>query len=79
MAHVNANGGLLRRQVKLVYDDQNNPSTVPGIYSKLLDVDKVDLVMGGAGTVPLPPATPIVIQRQKLFIGLLGLAGCGAR
>ena len=41
---VNAKGGLLGRKVKLVYyDDQSNPSTVPGIYTKLLDVDKVDL------------------------------------
>lgn len=44
----NAKGGLLGRPVKLVYyDDQSNPSTVPGIYIKLLDVDKVDLVVGG--------------------------------
>src|SRR5882672_11201807 len=36
---VNAKGGLLGRPVKLVfYDDQSNPSTVPGIYTKLLDV-----------------------------------------
>ena len=42
---INAKGGLLGRPVKLVYyDDQSNPSTVPGIYTKLLDVDKVDLV-----------------------------------
>ena len=62
---VNANGGLPDRQVKLVvYDDQNNPSTVPGIYCKLLDVDKVDLVMEGAGSVPLASAMPIVLQRQ---------------
>src|SRR5215470_1246022 len=34
----NAKGGLLGRPVKLVYyDDQSNPSTVPGIYTKLLD------------------------------------------
>src|SRR6266478_1368315 len=40
---VNAKGGLLGRPVKLIYyDDQSNPSTVPGIYTKLLDVDKVD-------------------------------------
>ena len=46
---VNAKGGLLGRPVKLIYyDDQSNPSTVPGIYTKLLDVDKVDIVMGGA-------------------------------
>src|SRR6516164_7598635 len=39
---VNAKGGLLGRPVKLVYyDDQSNPPTVPGIYTKLLDVDKV--------------------------------------
>src|SRR5262249_32802825 len=43
----NKRGGLLGRPVKVVfYDDQSNPSTVPGIYTKLLDVDKVDLVVG---------------------------------
>ena len=71
---VNAKGGLLGRPVKLVYyDDQTNPSTVPGIYTKLLDVDKVDLIIGGYGTNMLAPAMPLVMQRKKLFIGLLGL------
>src|SRR5580765_8678754 len=38
---VNKKGGLLGRPVELVfYDDQTNPATVPGIYTKLLDVDK---------------------------------------
>jgi branched-chain amino acid transport system substrate-binding protein len=72
---VNAKGGLLGRPVKLIYyDDQSNPSTVPGIYTKLLDVDKVDLVIGAYATAMLAPAMPIVIQRNKVFIGLLGLA-----
>ena len=71
---VNAKGGLLGRQVKLVYyDDQSNPSTVPGIYTRLLDGDKVDLVVGGYATAMLAPAMPIVMQRKKLFVGLLGL------
>ncbi len=71
---VNAKGGLLGRPVKLVYyDDQTNPSTVPGIYAKLLDVDKVDLIVGGYATNMLAPAMPLVMQRKKLFIGLLGL------
>ena len=71
---VNAKGGLLGRKVKLIYyDDQTNPSTVPGIYAKLLDVDNVDLIIGGYGTNMLAPAMPLVIQRKKLFIGLLGL------
>ena len=71
---INAKGGLIGRPVKLIYyDDQTNPSTVPGIYAKLLDVDKVDLIIGGYGTNMLAPAMPFVIQRKKLFIGLLGL------
>ena len=72
---VNSKGGLLGRKVKLVYyDDQSNPSTVPGIYTKLLDVDKVDLVVGGYATAMLAPAMPVIMQRKKVFIGLLGLA-----
>jgi branched-chain amino acid transport system substrate-binding protein len=72
---VNAKGGLLGRQVKLVYyDDQSTPSTVPGIYTKLLDVDKVDLVVGGYGTNMVAPALPVMMQKKKLFIGLLALA-----
>jgi branched-chain amino acid transport system substrate-binding protein len=72
---VNTKGGLLGRPVKLIfYDDQSNPATVPGIYTKLLDVDKVDLLIGPYATAQIAPAMPIVIQRNKLFIGLLGLA-----
>src|SRR5213083_1530802 len=72
---VNKRGGLLGRPVELVYyDDQTNPATVPGIYTKLLDVDKVDLVISGYGTNMLAPAMPIAMQRKKVFIGLLGLA-----
>src|SRR5262247_3341779 len=72
---INAKGGLIGRPVKLVYyDDQSNPSTVPGIYTKLLDVDKVDLVVGGYATAMLAPAMPVIMQHKKVFIGLLGLA-----
>src|SRR5712675_3006570 len=72
---INAKGGLLGRPVKLIYyDDQTQPATVPGIYTKLLDVDKVDIIMSGYATNMLAPAMPIVMQRKKLFIGLLGLA-----
>src|SRR5215831_7268309 len=71
----NAKGGLLGRPIEFVYyDDQSNPSLVPGIYSKLLDVDKVDLVIGGYGTTQIAPAMPVVIQRNKVFVTLLGLA-----
>jgi branched-chain amino acid transport system substrate-binding protein len=70
----NAKGGLLGRPVKLIYyDDQSNSSTVPGIYTKLLDVDKVDLVVSGYATNMVAPAMPIVIQRKKTFISLFAL------
>ncbi len=71
---VNAKGGLLGRKVELVhYDDQSNPSTVPGIYTKLLDVDKADLVISGYATNMVAPAIPIVMQKNKLFISLFAL------
>ena len=70
----NAKGGLIGRPVKLVYyDDQSNPSTVPGIYTKLLDVDKVDLVISGYATNMVAPAMPVVIQKKKTFISLFAL------
>jgi len=72
---VNAKGGVLGRPVKLVYyDDQSNPSTVPGIYAKLLDVDKVDLIIGPYATAQMAPAMPVVISKNKVFVTLLGLA-----
>src|SRR6202171_2127229 len=68
---VNAKGGILGRKVELVfYDDQTNPSTVPSIYAKLLDVDKVDLLVSGYGTNVIAPAIPIVMQRNLVFMGL---------
>jgi len=70
----NGKGGLLGRPVKLVfYDDQSNPSTVPGIYTKLLDVDKVELVLGPYATNMVAPALPVVMAKKKTFISLFGL------
>src|SRR5664280_2451090 len=69
----NAKGGLLGRPVKLVYfDDQSKPDTVPGIYTKLLDIDKVDLIISGYASGQIGPAIPIAIQKKKLFISLFG-------
>ena len=71
---VNAKGGILGRKVEFVYyDDQTSPATVPGIYTKLLDVDKVDLVVSGYGTNVIAPAMPIMMQRNLVFMSLFGL------
>ena len=67
---VNAKGGIIGRKVELiVYDDQSNPSATPGIYTKLLDVDKVDLLIAPYGTNPTAPIMPLVKQRGLLLMG----------
>src|SRR5271170_978005 len=72
----NAKGGFLGRPVKLVYyDDQSNPSLVPGIYTKLIDIDKVDLLISSYGTNLVVPAIPVVTAHNRLFFGLFCLAG----
>ena len=70
---INAKGGLLGRPVELIYyDDQSNSANVPGIYSKLLEIDKVDLVISAYATNQIAPAMPIVMQRNMVFMALFG-------
>lgn len=72
---VNARGGLLGRPVQLVYyDDQSNPANVPGIYTKLLDVDKVNLVISPYATTQQAAAMPVVVSRGLVFFCLFGTA-----
>ncbi len=67
---VNAKGGLLGRKVELVvYDDQSSASQTPAIYSKLLDIDKVDLLFAPYATVPTGPIMPLVKERGRLLMG----------
>jgi branched-chain amino acid transport system substrate-binding protein len=71
---VNARGGLLGRPVALVvYDDQSNPALTPGIYTKLLDVDNVDLLIAPYATNLTAPLMPLVKQRDRLLIGNFAL------
>lgn len=72
---INAKGGLLGRAVKLVYyDDQSNPTLVPGIYTKLLNVDKIDLVLSSYGTNMSMPAMPVVMPKKLVLMSLFALA-----
>lgn len=67
---INARGGLLGRKVELVvYDDKSSAAETPAIYSKLLDVDKVDLLFSPYATVPTAPIMPLVKQRGMVLIG----------
>ena len=71
---VNASGGLLGRPVQLVvYDDQSNPAMSPGLYTKLLEVDKVDLVIAPYSTNVTAPIMPLAKQRDLLLMGNFAL------
>ena len=72
--NVNAAGGLLERPVELIcYDDQANPANAPGIYAKLMGVDKVDLLIGPYSTNIIAAALPAIIQNKRMTIGIFGL------
>lgn len=70
---VNAKGGLLGRPVQFVYyDDQSNPGNIPGLYAKLIDLDRVDLLCSSFGTNQIAPAMPIVMAKNMVYMGLFG-------
>ena len=72
---VNAKGGLLGRPVDLVfYDDQSNPSNVPGIYNKLINVDKVDLLLGPYATNMVAAAMPVIVENKRLTISMMAVS-----
>jgi branched-chain amino acid transport system substrate-binding protein len=72
---INASGGLLGRKVEFIYyDDQSNPALVPAIYAKLLDVDRIDLVIASYGTNMTLPLMPVVVPKKMVVMSLFSLA-----
>jgi branched-chain amino acid transport system substrate-binding protein len=73
-ADVNAKGGLLGRSVQLVYyDDQSQSPNIPGIYTKLLEVDDVDLVITPYSTALTAAAMPVIIESGKAVVSVSAL------
>jgi branched-chain amino acid transport system substrate-binding protein len=73
--NVNRSGGLLGRKVEMVcIDDETNPKLVPDIYGRLLDEEKVDLLIGGYGDNSVAPAMPLVMERNRYLVALMALA-----
>ena len=71
---VNAKGGVLGRPVELVvYDDQSTPGNVPAIYTKLITLDKVDLLLGPYGTNFVAPAMPAIMAHNKMTISFTAI------
>ena len=72
---INKNGGLLGRPIELdCYDDQSSPANVPGIYTKLIDIDKVDLLIGPYATNMVAPVIPVIMQKGMMTVGILANA-----
>jgi branched-chain amino acid transport system substrate-binding protein len=51
-----------------------DPKLVPDIYKRLLDVEKVDLLVGGYGDNSVSPAGPLVVDRYRYLVALMALA-----
>ncbi|HEX4683581.1 MAG TPA: amino acid ABC transporter substrate-binding protein [Gemmatimonadaceae bacterium] len=72
---VNGRGGLLGRPVQMIcIDDETNSKLVHGIYNRLLDEEKVDLVIGGYGDNSVAPAMPLIMERRRYLVALMALA-----
>ena len=62
----NAKGGLLGRQIALkYYDDQSEPATGVRLYERLINEDKVDVIVGPYGTAITAPAANVA-ERYKM-------------
>jgi branched-chain amino acid transport system substrate-binding protein len=66
---VNAEGGLLGRDVKLkIVDDASNQDTVVSDYTKLMTQDKVDLVLGTFSSLLNFPASAVAEKNGYVFV-----------
>lgn len=75
----NAEGGVYvkaydkKLPIKLVaYDDQSNTATATTLYNQLITQDKVDLLVGDAGTVMVAPAVAMARDHKKFLFNPTG-------
>jgi branched-chain amino acid transport system substrate-binding protein len=74
-ADVNADGGILGRQVELIYrDDASDPNKVVSDYEQLISVERVDFVFGPFSSRLVIPASEVAEAEQMLFLEPAGAA-----
>ncbi|ANY06500.1 amino acid ABC transporter substrate-binding protein [Pseudonocardia sp. HH130630-07] len=74
-SHVNANGGLLGRQVELrILDDQSSADRVVADYEALIAQEGVDLVFGPFSTRLVVPSARVAQEYGMLFVEPAGAA-----
>src|SRR5436309_5817089 len=67
--HVNAEGGVLGRQIEFVlYDDASNGKTAAALYEKLIVEDKVDAVLGPYGSAMTEAVADVNEKHRKVMI-----------
>jgi branched-chain amino acid transport system substrate-binding protein len=70
---INKEGGVLGRQLQLVhYDDGSDAGKANGFAKRLLDDDKVDIIVGGSTTGSTMSMVPLVEKAEVPFISLAG-------
>ena len=69
LEEINAKGGLLGKQVQLdYYDDQSRPDQAVQGVSKLVDQDRVPIVLGAYSSESTRAIVPVVTQKQVPLI-----------
>ncbi len=73
---INAEGGVLGRKIQMImYDDGSEPEKATTFVKRLIDNDKVDIIIGGSGT-PTSMAVLGLIERAEIpYISLGGGVG----
>jgi branched-chain amino acid transport system substrate-binding protein len=70
---LNAAGGVIGRKIELVvYDDAGDSDKARTFAKRLIDQDKVDVIIGGTTTGTTMAAVPLVEQAQVPFVSLAG-------
>ncbi|MFD2271680.1 ABC transporter substrate-binding protein [Undibacterium arcticum] len=67
---MNAEGGVLGRKIELIhYDDGSEANKANGFTKRLIESDKVDLIIGGTTTGGSMAMIPLVEKKQacRLF------------
>src|SRR5262245_15152355 len=76
LERINKKGGLLGRPVKMnIYNDESTPTVAQSLYNRLLDQDKVDLVLAPYTTFVGGAIVPIVMSHKKVLFngGFVGI------
>ena len=73
VGRINASGGVLGRKLELVvYDDAGDADKARTFTKRLLEQDKVDVIVGGSTTGTTMAAVPLVEQAGIPFVSLAG-------